>query len=354
MRIFLYFCDSFSIGMKQNLETASEILAMIQKKIFKGAGLAKASKLDGEERRDYILSQVERLLTEGGGSHLALWLSDQFWTAAEGRTPMFEDDPLTSLRGQQTLTDGERDRLQLMMEIAGLCHDLCLHYTLDVEDFFSVKGDFCVSNKELVEWLTTTKYERVAMHTAYILKKLAIDVYVLERYQPAQDALAELYSSEYNELVHEPDYTEMPPRGYVKTIIDELLRIDKHWKRGRKLNMRPDLIILHDEICGTVPSRFHKDVLAAAQALYDYMDKELYGRLILKEYDDDRSWSEQPESVKRTWNEVLGRFADKVRDVRTKYLSDGWVPDDSLEFAYLMAHAENCGCGVWREEDRDL
>ena len=349
-------------------KTAREMLAWIEKKFFKGAGLAKASLLKGDERRAYKLAQVERLLTDRYGNPLmALYLSDQFWTADEGRVPMpwehttpipepgYRTNPLLSLEGQQTLTEKEMGRLRLILEIAGLCHDLGLHFTFDLKEAFGVKNDWWVSNKQLVEWLTTTPYEQIAMHTAYIMRKFAIGVYEYGHYQPAQDAMAELFSSEYHELVREPNHTEMPPRAYVKTIIDELLRIERHWQRGRRLKLRPDLIILHDEIYGMVPRQFDKGVLEAAQALYDYMDKELYGRLVLKDYDyNASSWSEQPESVRRITAEVLNRFAAKVREVRAQYLAEGWIADGSLEFAYLMAHAQNCGYGIWREEDDAL
>ena len=349
-------------------KTAREMLAWIEKKFFKGAGLAKASLLKGDERRAYKLAQVERLLTDRYGNPLmALYLSDQFWTADEGRVPMpwehttpipkpgYRTNPLLSLEGQQTLTEKEMGRLRLILEIAGLCHDLGLHFTFDLKEAFGVKNDWWVSNKQLVEWLTTTPYEQIAMHTAYIMRKFAIGVYEYGHYQPAQDAMAELFSSEYHELVREPNHTEMPPRAYVKTIIDELLRIERHWQRGRRLKLRPDLIILHDEIYGMVPRQFDKGVLEAAQALYDYMDKELYGRLVLEDYDyNASSWSEQPESVRRITAEVLNRFAAKVREVRAQYLAEGWIADGSLEFAYLMAHAENCGYGIWREEDDAL
>ena len=344
------------------------MLAWIEKKFFKGAGLAKASLLKGDERRAYRLAQVDRLLTDRYGNPLmALYLSDQFWTADEGRVPMpwehttpipepgYRTNPLLSLEGQQTLTEKEMGRLRLILEIAGLCHDLGLHFTFDLKEAFGIKNDFWVSNKQLVEWLTTTPYEQIAMHTAYIMRKFAIGVYEYGHYQPAQDAMAELFSSEYHELVREPNHTEMPPRAYVKTIIDELLRIERHWQRGRRLKLRPDLIILHDEIYGMVPRQFDKGVLEAAQALYDYMDKELYGRLVLKDYDyNASSWSEQPESVRRITAEVLNRFAAKVREVRAQYLAEGWIADGSLEFAYLMAHAQNCGYGIWREEDDAL
>ena len=335
---------------------AIEMLAQIEKDFFKGAGLAKASKVEGDERMAFVLSQVERLLTEKhGSSPLAMWLSDRFWTADEGRMPINEANPLLSLMVQQTLTNKEMERLRLILKIAGLCHDLSLHYTFDLKEAFGVKNDWWVSNKQLVEWLSTTEYERIAMHTAYIMKKFAIGVYEGLHYQPAQDELAELFSLEYHELVRDPERTDIPPRGYVKTIIDELLRIERHWQRGRRLKLRPDLVKLHDEIYGVVANRFDKGVLQAAQALYDYMDKELCGRLVLKEYNyNASSWNEQPETVKRTWAEVLGRFAEKVREVRSAYLAEGWVTDDSLAFSYLMAHAQNCAFGIWREEDDAL
>ena len=320
--------------------TAKELLAQIEKRYFKGAGLAKASKLESDERRAFVLAQVERLLTEKHGSALlAMWLSDEFWTADEGRKPIHEENPLLSLKEQQTLTDREMGRLRLILEVAGLCHDLALHYIFDLKEAFGIKNNWWVSNKQLVEWLSTTEYEQIAMHTAYILKKHATGVYAYGHYQPAQDAMAELFSGEYHELIREPNYTKMPPRGYVKTIVDELQQIERHWQRGRKLKLRPDLIMLHDEIYGVVPRQFDKGVLQAAQALYDYMDKEVYGRLT--ENDDFAP-------------EVMKRFAEKVREVRSAYFAKGWLTDDSLEFAYLMAHAQNCGYGIWREEDEAL
>lgn len=340
-------------------KTAREMLASIEKKYFRGAGIDKASRLEDEERRAYKLAQVERLLTKkGAGCPWAVYLSDDFWTCGEGREPMYEDNPLMTLAGQQTLTAREMNRLRLIMEIAGLCHDLSLYFTFNLEEAFGIKSnnflgysDFSISNKQLVELLTTTEYEQIAMHTAYIMKKFATNVYANGHYQPAQDALAELYSMEYGQLIRRPQDTDMPARTYIKIILDELQRIERHWQRGRRLKLRPDLVMLHDEIYGVIPRQFDKGVLQAAQALYDYMDTEVCGRLVTK---DDKPWYEQPESVKRANAEVMKRFADKVREVRSKYLAEGWIADDSLSFLYLMAHAEWCGYGWWREEDEAL
>ena len=316
------------------------MLAQIERRYFRGTGLAKASKLEGDERRAFVLAQVERLLTEKHGlALLAMRLSDEFWTADEGRKPIHEANPLLSLKEQQTLTDREMARLRLLLEIAGLCHDLSLHFTFDLTEAFGIKNYWWVSNKQLVEWLSTTEYERIAMHIAYIMKKFAIGVYEYGHYQPAQDALAELFSAEYSELVRDPKRTKIPPRDYVKTIVDAILQIERHWQRGRKLKLRPDLIMLHDEIYGVVPRQFDKGVLQAAQALYHYMENDVYGRMT----------GNNPFAP-----EVMKLFAKKVREVRSKYLAEGWVADDSLEFAYLMAHAQNCGYGIWCEEDEAL
>lgn len=323
------------------IKTASVELAWVEKNFFKGAGLDKACRLEGDERRAYVLAQVERLLaTPCGYTTAAIWLSDRFWTAEEGRK-IYEKDPnpLLSLQEQQTLEDDEMARLRLILEVAGLCHDLSLHYTFNLDDAFGVENNFWASNKQLVEWLTTTEYENIAMHTAYIMKKYATGVYASGRYQPAQDALAELFSVEYGKLIREPERTEMPSRAYVKIVLDELIRIDEHWKQGRKKRLRPDLILLHDEIYGVVPNQFDNDVLKAAKALYNYMDNDVYGRMV-------GSNPFGPEALKL--------FAKKVREVRAEYLAEGWVADDSLEFAYLMAHAESCANGWWREEDEAL
>ena len=337
-------------------KTARELLAKIEKDFFKDVNLAAGSLQEGGERRAFKLAQVERLLTEKHGLvALAVLLSDMFWTADEGRKEPEHPNPLLLLKEQQKFTDEERGRLGLILEIAGLCHDLGLHFTFDLKEAFGFKNFFWVSNKQLVEWLSTTEYERIAMHVAYTLKKHATSVYAYGHYQPAQDAMAELYSFEYHELIREPDYTKIPPRDYVKTIIDELQFIERHWQRGRRLKLRPDLVMLHDEIYGVVPRQFDKWVLKAAQALYDYMDTELCGRLVLKDYDyNAASWDEQPESVRRITADVLNKFAEKVREVRAQYLAKGWIDDHSLEFNYLMSHAQRCGHGWWREEDDAL
>lgn len=336
--------------------TAGEILAQIEKNFFKGAGLSKACKLSGEDRKSYVLAQVERLLaTMYGSSPLAVHLSDQFWTADEGRKIMYENDPLFSMEERASLTDKETARLELILEIAGLCHDIGLYQRFDLKQVLGIRNKWWVSNKRLVEWLTTTEYEHIAMCVAYIMRKQAISAYEDAYYYPAQDELARIFSSKFGQMIEYPKAKEIPPRDYVQIILNELLRVYRHWKRGRILKLNPEEIIIHDEIYGLVPYQFSSGIVKAAKELYDYMDKEVKGSLIIEGCNTENlHWSDQPESVRSIITDVLERFAAKVREVRDKDFAEGWLKDDSLSFNYLIAHAERCGQGHWNEEDITL
>ena len=146
---------------------ARERLAQLENKYFQGISLTETALMKTEEeRRPFVLAQVERLLNTGRSyCPLAMYLSDEFWTASEGRTPMYDDDPLEADDVLEVLTHEEIMRTALILDIAGLCHDLSLHYVFDQHEAFGIKGQFWVSNKELVEWLKTTPYEHIAMHT---------------------------------------------------------------------------------------------------------------------------------------------------------------------------------------------
>ena len=330
---------------------ARERLAQLENKYFQGISLTETALMKTEEeRRPFVLAQVERLLNTGRSyCPLAMALSDEFWTSDEGRVDIWSEDPLNGDDVLEVLTHEEIMRTALILDIAGLCHDLSLHYVFDQHEAFGIKGQFWVSNKELVEWLKTTPYEHIAMHTAYILKRHASDVYFDMHYQPAQDATAEIFSSEYRELIREPRHTEMPPRAYVETILDTLLRIERHWQRGRRLKLNPEVVKLHDDIYGVVPLQFDRVVLEAAQAIYDYMEENVRGRL----HYSGRfvSWDKLPKSYRDKCDGVMRRFIQRVREVRAQYLAKGWLSDHSLAFGYILAQAEFIGGYMTSEEE---
>ncbi len=315
--------------------TASELLARIEKTYFSREKLGKACKLKGAERREYVLGQVECLLSKKHGMELmGVYLSDEFWTADDDRMPLRADNPLLSIEGIESLTKEEQLKASLIKDVAGLCHDLSQHFEFDLKVYFGVRNNWWITNKRLVEWLSTTQYKQIAVHTSYIMKKIAINEYEDMHYQPAQDALASLFSRELMSSVRMPGKPQEKPELYVKAIIDEMLRIERHWKQGRRRKLEPEVVILHDEMYGLVPLQFDAGVLKAAQELFEYMDKEVYNRGVTEE--------------------VVNGFGEKVKEIRHKHFAKGWIADYSLEIGYLMAHAELCAQGYWQKGDKTL
>jgi hypothetical protein len=315
-------------------ETASEALARIEKRFFKGAGLKKACLKKGEERREYVLAQTERLLNDVQGCELmATCLSDQFWTADDDRMPIRADMPLLTEEGLSELSKDESLKARLVKDVAGLCHDLVLHFDFDLKEYLGVRNDWRINNKRLVEWLTSTEYEQIAVHTSYILRKHAINGYADRHYLPAQDAMATLYAEGLGRI-GVPGNPQEQPREYVKITLDEMLRIERHWRQGHKRRLEPEVVILHDEMYGFVPRQFSSGVLAAAQELYDWMDSELMG--------------------KGATDENIDRFVDKLSELRQKHFGKGWIKDFSLEFNYLLSHGESCAEGYWQKGGKAL
>jgi hypothetical protein len=333
---------------------ARERLAQLEYRYFKGVSLKEAALLKTEEeRRPFVLAQVERLLKEkmydDDEAPLAEYLADELWFINEGREIAIPYELLLPKWAMEVYTDEENARMALILDISALCHDLDYHYVFDQHEAFGIKGQFWVSNKELVEWLKTTPYEHIAMHTAYIMKRYAIHVFRDMNYLAAQDETARIFSDKHNKLIRTPKETEIPPRDYVSCILDELIRIERHWMRGRRLKLDPEVVLLHDEIWGLVPSRFDKDVLEVARQLYDYMNKDVRGRLCRKGYSATQL-DELPEEVRRKIADTADAFVDKVHELRDRYLAKGWLPDQSLEFNYLVAHAERIG-GYWDSDE---
>jgi hypothetical protein len=143
----------------------------------------------------------------------------------------------------------------------------------------------------------------------------------------------------------------MPFSAYTKTILDTLIPIEQHWQRGRRLKLNPEVVMLHDDIYGFVPRQFDKGVLEAAQELYDYMNREVRGRLRAK--GKVASWGDMPKSFQDNYDDVMRRMSRKVREVRAKYFAKGRLEDHSLAFGYVLGQAEFIGGYMTSEEDEN-
>lgn len=332
---------------------ARERLARLENKYFQGISLTETALLKTEEeRRPFVLAQVERLLTEKMGE---VPLGDSLWddyNSPKHYKTLLVLTPLHEMPGVETMTDEELARINLIRSIEELCWRLYKYCMHDRVDNIGIPGRLWISNKELLEWLTTTPYEHIAMYIAYELKRRAKFRFFAIQYQPAQDKVAEIFSEEYKKLIREPDNTEIPPRAYVKAILDTLQSIDQHWECGRRMKLNPEVVKLHDDIFGFIPQSFDKEVIEAAQAIYDYMDENVRGRFFYRGY--PVWWNRMTLSFRNKCEGVMRRTSQRVRELRDQYLAKGWLEDNSLAFAYVLAQAEHIARQKTLEEDYAL
>lgn len=329
--------------------TAGERLAQIETRYFNDIAWDEVRKLNHVEFVEFLLSNVERLLKETTDGHTSQSQSLVAEYFADDTLIEQANLPLESHSDGPIKLTPDQYRQLVIKFIACTCRQMNDHTLSDGRGGIAFEGPFRASHKAFANWLCKMPYEHVAMHVAYIMKKTENRRYSDMFYQPAQDATADIFSAENCQLIGEPEKSKMSPRDYVECILDELLRIERHWERGRRLKLDPEVVILHDCIFGCVPRCFDKKVLEAAKVLHDYMDKEVRGRLRTKE--KYVLISEIPESLRRKFNDLMAKVRQKVREVRDQYLGKGWLGDFSLASGYVLAQAEHISGFMTVEED---
>lgn len=313
----------------------------IEKACFRGQNLRKVITMDMDERRDYLLAQTERLLSERPRAQVAVWLSDQFWTADEGRIPMSGYNPLLDPGARTLMGDEQRMLCAFLLDISGLCHDLFCHFPFDL----SVLGietsdeDFYASNTALVDWLLAGRYPHIGAHVAHTMKKCTLAL-VTPRYQPAQDYLAEMRGQSFG-ILGVSDVKEGDETLFVTEMIEGLRLLDNHLNEGFDMGLKLEEIIYHDELMGRL---FDADgyidwLVPLARELYQAAE-EVYQRLDLSQLDPQRSVQQQTLAVQDAMGRMEEVIIGKAREMREREGLKGWFEDGSLAMGYLLEHSK--------------
>lgn len=324
---------------KMNIQdTIERFYNRIEKTCFQGQNLRKVITMDESERREYLLAQTERLLSERPRAQVAVWLSDQFWTADEGRIPMSGYNPLLDPGARTMMDDEQRMLCAFLLDISGLCHDLFCHFPFDL----SVLGietsdeDFYASNAALVDWLLAGRYPHIGAHVAHTMKKCTLAL-VTPRYQPAQDYLAEMRGQSFG-ILGVSDVKEGDETLFVTEMLDGLRLLDNHLSEGFDMGLKLEEIIYHDELMGRL---FDADgyidwLVPLARELYQTAE-EMYRKLDICVPDLGTQVQPQPgqEAIGKMEETIIG----KAREMREREGLKGWFEDGSLAMGYLLEHS---------------
>jgi hypothetical protein len=328
---------------------AGERLAKIETRYLKDIAWDELKPQSVEEHTTFLLSQVERLLSEPTDEPISVAQSfvDEYF--ADGELYRLAMLPLKSHTGDKIALTWDQFHQYTVCVIACICKDLLDRGFYDSKGLFGVKGAFDISNKDLLDWLYTTPYEHIAFHVASTLKAYERKAYSMRGYLPALDETAAISSEEHDEPICCQESTKMSPRAHTKAILEKLVSIDRHWERGRQLKLNVEVLMLHDSILGCIPPRFDKKVVEAALALHDYMDNEVCDCLHPKE--GSAPLADMPESFRVEYNDVMGKVTRKTREVCNQHLGEGWLEDHPKAFEYVMAYAEDI-CGYCPDRSR--
>lgn len=323
--------------------TTQGLFQLIKQSLFPDINVEAVLDMTQEEQNTFLLEQLERLFSGTWIQRDApLWLSDLFWTAAEGRKVSPDHyNPFLDPVARMQMTDEERLLCSFYVTLAGLCHDLALHYPFDplLLGIENANEDFLYSNEPLRGWFEITPFVHVAAHMAWIMRNATLRV-VTDYYQPAQDYLAEIRLPELG-ILNPNDLKKgrITPQDFSQAVLKRLKTLDDHVQEGARLGYCDEEIILHDELVGRVTDYYVEWMPDLVHELYHTLQKN-YEELDFSDLNPDLPLRKQPLSVSKKVEQLTRIFINKVREWREKHELRGWFEDDSLEFGYLIDHVQ--------------
>lgn len=297
--------------------TRQSLFAKLRRYVCNGETLPNLTKISKDECREIKIRYVDMLLAD---KHRNALYNASGYLYKNNNVSDFEDE----------LNERQKVLLQFCREVVDAA------MKLDAKDLRAIdmlgicgKGKTSTYNRKLSKFLTETPYKHVACSILEIMTTNSLVEAAQMGYQPAQDYLAEL---PYTNNLDKYDDKEMKKR------FKALRQYEWHLKSGQKQGFTIEEIITHDEIYGFFMNRFEPTVMPAARRIAKFIAEEMPKHV--KGYDVEVSLFSQSEEVKREVGKGLKRVAEFIRNVRDNEFAEGWLMDDSLEFSYLMAHAE--------------
>lgn len=240
-----------------------------------------------------------------------------------------------------------RDRVNTIYKYLSYMEEPEYIKALGIDKWF----DYDKSKIEVI--LTNSPHRYLSMYITYYLWNEKVTQMRQLGYLPAQDYLFLLiWDKEQNLPIAYPYPCPAGPDEYVRIVLQAFNRIDYHLQEGREKGLSLDLVILHDELCGTILDHFDPQILSIAKEFLDFINLNT---------DIDRSnrvdeKGELNEDFKAECLRLMDLCSVKITEIGKKYFPDGRLEEGELSYNYLLAHAE----GVivygnnWREEEDAL
>lgn len=244
------------------------------------------------------------------------------------------------------LDDCDEEEQPIYQEANLLIEKLYNNKQIDLMHYLGMENDYSIKNHPLVNFVQTTRHERVAMHIAYLMKQKAIEELKDMGYRPAQHYLAELFFPEYKKAIFTPkNETVIPPVEYISYIIEALSNVDEHLMEGASRKLSKDEIILHDELWGVFMDCFTDKEEKVAKEMYAMLWKTSHLDMAQEMAFATGEEEVNEENKNRMRKDMLRVNMTVVKSLCKENYPDGRV-NEEVSMNYLTAHAEDI---IWHE-----
>ena len=263
---------------------AKELLKEIKERVFKDTDLSRLTNMSEAERRDFLLQQTERLLSTRENREVINWMAELF-TDSHGY--MQSDSPILDY-DTQDLKDGigwdsEEDeifaRFTVRLAYFAYCMNLAYGEYFNTTRYLGINAEyerisvhdmFWITNGELVNWIKTTPYRRVATGVVSEMINVAGEEAKLKN-----SAEFDYYYGFFNAmLLDTSDIAQC--NDFLIVGIETLEAAERHRQLAAQKGLDRECASIVDALCGTLMNDYPEDMVDCAKEL-----QQLAGSLLL-------------------------------------------------------------------------
>lgn len=258
--------------MKKEI-TVAYMHNLLKESLFRDVDLTRIPAMSDEERREFNIQQLDRIIGMRSHADALGWLIGQFLHNEGERR---EDNPLYEEEGTPMV--------DWYLELVSLGYELYEHIPFDLDllvpglaqDKINPENDFTLDNAPLCDWLTTTPYRFLAMLVGRIM--LEVEYSKVVGYNDAeQDYYAENCETD-NFYTNDPEEATQA----IQKLLDCLKEMSSHREQGRKLGLNDEQRRVVDLLWSWVPHDYPEDYVAAAKAMVEAAAKQLPGKTVIR------------------------------------------------------------------------
>ena len=261
---------------------AKELLQEIRERALGDVDLSGLANMSEEERRELLLQQTERLLSTYENRRIISWIGDQITDYGEISldNPILDYDTL-DMR-DDIVWDSEEDEViaRFTVRLAYFAYCMNLAYgeffntTIylginDEYDEISVHDEFWITNGELVNWVKTTPYRRVATGVVSEMINVAGEEAKLKN-----SAEYDYYYGFINTMpIDLSDIAQC--NDFFIASIETLEEAERHRQLAAQRGLDRECGSIVDALCGTLMNDYPDEMVACAKELQQQADSLL-------------------------------------------------------------------------------